>query len=223
MQENQGTQQSTHSQQVSETVGFPPQLQEAPKKGFPKLLLIGILGLILIGGGAFFLLHGGNEEVMSPSPSPQLSEVQGISTSPTLVHTIPPTPTPQTSNKAELSIQILNGTGIPGEAGYLETQLKSLGYTKTQTGNASGPTVTTTTVIFSPSVQADVVDEIKTKLQSIYKLVESQTSSSTSGNDVKITVGLRKGATPKPATSAASTTPRPSVSPTASPSSTPST
>src|SRR3546814_13026593 len=87
------------------------------------------------------------------------------------------------SNKESISIEVLNGTGIGGEAGYLETQLKSLGYTDIKTGNASGATVSVTTITFNTSVSETVVSEITKKLEDIYQKVETKKSSKTCSYD----------------------------------------
>jgi uncharacterized protein YaiE (UPF0345 family) len=206
----------------TETVGFPPQSQPAPKKGFLKWIIIAILGLLLIGGAAFFVLQGG-DDASTPLKTPT---VQGIDFVQTPSPTVAPAVTPEPVNKEGISVELLNGTGIGGEAGYLETQLKSLGYTDIKTGNASGAVVSVTTITFNTSVSETVVSEITKKLEDIYKQVETKTSSNTGSYDVKIIVGLRKGATPKPSTASTpkastSSSPKASSSPTSSPSSTP--
>ncbi len=124
-----------------------------------------------------------------------------------------PTPAPSASpssvDKDQIKIQILNGTGIPGEAAYLQNQLKPLGYTNITAGNADSTTNTTTQVIFASGVSETVKTEITAQLKSIYETVQADTSRSLTSTDIQITTGLKKGATPKPAE-----TPSPTPTPT---------
>lgn len=160
------------------------------------LAIVGVLGFFVFRG----LRSGGN-----PSPTPE-SVVESASATPEA------TPTPSI-DKTKIKIEVQNGTGISGEAAYLQDKLRSLGYTNIKVGNATSQDNTTTTVTFAKSTPQGVVDEITAKLQELYKKVESKTSS-TLKTDVLILTGLRKGATPKPSAA-------PTVKPSASPSGTP--
>ena len=51
--------------------------------------------------------------------------------------------------KGKIAVEILNGTGKPGEAGFLQDKLKALGYTKIEVGNATSQNNISTTVTFS--------------------------------------------------------------------------
>lgn len=184
-------------------VGFP--LQPKPKAGINKWVLI-VLGLLILGGGGVFLFTRGSSN-QEPSPTPT---VAGVTQSPS------PTPTPSPTDKTKVKIEIQNGTGISGEAAYLQGVLKNLGYSNITAGNADNQDYTTTIVTFGKNVGKDVVDEVTKKLEEVYKTVETKTSS-TQKVDILIVTGLRKGATAKPSPS-----PSPKVSPTASPSATPS-
>ena len=125
--------------------------------------------------------------------------------------------TAKPADKSKVKIQIQNGTGITGEAAFLQTQLKTLGYTTVTVGNASSQDQTVTTVTFAKSLSSDSVDELTKKLKELYKEVEVKTVA-TSTNDVVIITGLRKGATVKPS---ATPTLKTSASPTVKASSTP--
>jgi len=148
----------------------------------------------------------------TPTPSSQ----EDLFTPPAVEESQTATPSPVA--KAEVTIQIQNGTGITGEASYLQGILKSLGYSDIKTGNAATQDATTTSITFKSSLSQAVVDEITTKLKTLYDKVETKTSSSTT-YDVVIVTGLRKGATAKPSATATSTS---TSTPTSSPSATPS-
>lgn len=191
------------------SVGFPTMPPQRQKSGGGKLIFV-ILGiLILIGLGVFLFARGGSEENISISPTP----TDFIEETPTPEESVTPTPTTTSIDKTEITIEIKNGTGIAGEAAFLQTKLKALGYSDMSAGNADSQDETTTTVTYSKTTPSTVVDEITKELEAIYTEVTAKTSS-TQKSEVVIVTGLRKGATPKPsatATPTATKTPTPTV------------
>jgi hypothetical protein len=219
MDEDQSQQvepQETVAPMVDETptVGFPVMPTQKPKSGGGKLIFI-ILGiLILIGLGVFLFARNGYEGEVTISPTP----TEFISETPTPEESGTPTPTATSIDKTDIKIEIKNGTGISGEAAFLQTKLKALGYSDISTGNAESQEETVTTVTFSKTAPTSVVDEIKKTLESSYTEVTVKTSSSQSSAAVIVT-GLRKGVTPKPTgTSTSTPTPTATKTPTATPS-----
>jgi hypothetical protein len=199
-------------------VSFPSVGRES-KSGGPKTILIaGILILVAVLGFVVYKSATKSQESATPSPFDNtITPSEETST----VSTPSPAATPKASDKKNVSISILNGTGISGEAAYLQTQLEALGYSDIKAGNASSQDATTTTVVFSKDLASDIVSEITQKLNSIYQKVTTSTSSSAT-TDVVITTGLRKGATAKPSATPTGT-PKATTTPTASPTATPST
>lgn len=202
-------QQGTEAQKepTFQTTPRPPTF---PSESKPKAnigIVILLIVLVVAVGAGWFLLRGPSE-TPSPSPSPTIA---GAVSTPT------PSPTPAV-DKDKIKIKVLNGTGITGEASYLQGQLRSLGYKNVEVGNQDRKDVETTIVTFSKSAPQAIIDEITDKLKALYKEVETKTGSSTSF-DAEIVTGLRKGQTPKPSPTA---TPSPSASPTASPAPSPS-
>lgn len=193
-------------------VGF-PMAQPKPKGRINKLVIFALVLLLLVGGGIFLFSRGSKDNNSGISPTPT---VEGL-TNPTSTPTETATPSPV--DKSDVSIEIQNGTGIPGEAAYLQGVLKSLGYSDIKVSNADSDTHETTTVTFAKSLSSTIVDEITKKLESTYKDVETKTSS-TQKTDVLIVTGLKKGATPKP-TATPTPTPTKTTTPTTSPSATP--
>lgn len=217
MEEDQTQQvetQETVSPMVDETptVGFPVMPTQKPKSGGGKLIFI-ILGiLILIGLGVFLFARNGSEGEVTISPTP----TEFMEETPTPDESGTPTPTTTSIDKTDLKIEVKNGTGISGEAAFLQTKLKALGYSNISTGNAESQEETVTTVTFSKTAPTTVVDEIKKSLESNYEEVTVKTSSSQSATAVIVT-GLRKGVTPKP-TGTTTPTPTATKTPTATPS-----
>ncbi|HTK03812.1 MAG TPA: LytR C-terminal domain-containing protein [Alphaproteobacteria bacterium] len=204
--------QSSFEQPSSSNISFPSVAQPRKSGGQKTLLIIGILILVGILGFVIFKTATKKDEVALDEPTPfdNLTTASEDTTSQT------PTPTPSASpsatvkpaDKSVISIEIQNGTGVPGEAAYLQTQLKNLGYSDIKVGNASSTDATATIVTFGKDVASTIVTEITKKLESIYTTVTTKTA--TSGSNIVIVTGLRKGATAKP-----------SASPSASPSATP--
>ena len=203
----------------SSNVSFPTVGQ--PKKGGSgkTFLIIGTLILVAILGFVIFK-SAGNKEIESTEPTP----IQGVTDEITATPTPSASASPKAISRSGVSIEVQNGTGITGDAAYLQNQLKTLGYTDVKTANATGANVTATKVTFAKSLSQEVVDELTKKLKELYTTVDTTTSTSGTINVVIIT-GLKKGATALPsgtATPKPSTTPTGSASPSASPTTTPS-
>lgn len=230
MEENSQNQpQVAQSMAPRSDVGF-PQPHEAPS-GRSKVIkwVIALVGiLVIVGIGGWFILQDVGDQNATPSPTPD----GGLSTFPTPETSQTPevsaTPTSEPVQKADVKIEVLNGTGTPGDAGFLEKELKALGFSQIETGNADEQKETATTVTFTRELAAPIVDEITSKLKELYNDVTSRKGTLPEDLDVRVVTGVKKGsstttkatASPKPVTSA---TGSPSASPTASPSPTPTT
>ncbi len=193
-----------HDQESPSGVSFPTVGEEKKSGGAKTLLIVGILVLVAILG---FVIY----KSASKKSTDTLGETSPFDnlTTPSSDQTVTPSPSPAaTIDKAKIKIQVQNGTGITGEAAYLQTQLGNLGYKNIKVANSES-TVEATTVTFLSTLDSGVVSEITQKLNSLYQTVTTDTSSS-STFDVVIVAGLKKGATPKPSSS-------PTASPSASP------
>lgn len=216
MDENQENQTQNQSQETTSAtspfsepktpdVGF-PQAQPKPKPKANLLIFVAILVILAIAAAIFFFVRGKSEEgKASPTPTSFARE------------TPEPTETPEALDRSKVKIEAQNGTGIPGEAKFLQDKLKEMGYTNVNVGNAGSQDYSTTVVTFAKNANSTVVKEITDKLEEIYKSVQSKTSSTLS-TDALIITGLRKGQTPKPSATAS---PTPKATSTASPTATP--
>jgi len=194
-------------------VGFPLS-QPKPKKKSNMLGFI-IVGIVVLVGGIIFFVTKGKKESELVSPTPTSGGI--------VISTPSATETPTPAEKEDVSIEVLNGTGIAGEAGYLQDKLKVLGYSDIEVGNADEQDQTITTVTFSDTLDEANKAEIQTELEKLYEDVTVKTSSSITF-EVSIITGLKKGATAKPsatATPKATTTASPTATSTASPTPTP--
>ncbi len=190
-----------------------PQPAARKKGGIGKFIII-FLGLAILGVIGFLVFKGVGGGEATPTETPSVESISG-SSSDTLGSSTSESPSPEPVDKADVSIKVENGTGIAGEAGYLQGILANMGYTKIEVGNADSEDNSATQVTFSADLSQSVIDEITKKLESLYETVKTKTSSTQTSSDVIITTGLRKGSTPKPAsTDAPAATTKASSSPT---------
>jgi len=82
---------------------------------------------------------------------------------PTLVPTTLPTP-----NLSQYKIQIINGSGVPGQASSLESQLRPLGFTQITTGNAPTQITGKAQVTFSSAVPPTAREQVLGILNPLY-------------------------------------------------------
>ncbi len=220
--QNSQMQESSVAQGQTSGVSFPAINEPKKSGGIKTLLIVGVLVLVAILGFVIYKSAGDNAGDVNEEPT-SFDNLTTPSTETLPTFTPAPSTTPSAKvDKTKVRIQIQNGTGITGEAAYLQTQLGNLGYTNVKVGN-SDSTVTATSATYANSLDSAVVTEITQKLNSIYQTVNTQTSAA-STFDVVIVTGLRKGATPKASGSAtpkASGSPTPVASGTKSPSPTP--
>lgn len=194
------------SQAQEDKVSFPTVGESKKSGGAKTLLIIGILVLVGILGYVIYKSATGKSEeleVAEPTPFENMA-------APTAAATPVATPTSSPSaaiDKTKVKIQVQNGTGVAGEAAYLQTQLNGIGYTNVTVGNSPTQDETETQVSFGSSLSSTVVNEITSKLNSVYQTV-TKVSSTSATYDVVIVTGLRKGATPK---ASASPTATPSI------------
>lgn len=189
----------------NEPVGFPGAMPapstQPTSNGNWKWLVILILFLIVIGAVTFFVFKSSRGvSTENASPTPAATDMSNVATP-------VPSPSATPADKTQLKIQVLNGTGIAGEAGLLTSALKALGYTDITAGNASTQNATDTQVTFASTVSQDVVTEITNKLKDMYTSVTTG-NSTLSGFDIQVVTGVRKGQTTQ-----ASASPSPSATP----------
>ncbi len=149
---------------------------------FVFLLAFAVIGA-LIGGLIYY-----KQKVSSPK---MVADV-----SPTPVEATPaPTATPAAMvDISKLKLNILNGSGIKGEAGKVETLLTKAGFTEDNisTGNANTYDYKTTSVALKKGVPDVVFDKVKSALGSGYDVVKGVgTVKDTSSFDVEIIVGKK--------------------------------
>jgi hypothetical protein len=175
----------------------PDTTKEVDKKGKPNLKVIITVGVILllfgilIGGVFYYRSNVGDEaEEATSSPSEEIVTNETITESPTST----PTPTPEEElDLSNYSVNILNGSGIAGEAGRASSLLEELGFSELDTGNADSYEYTTTVISLKKEVPDGVYEKIKESLSTDYIVEKSDEAlEEDSTYDVVITVGSRK-------------------------------
>lgn len=174
------------------------------KKKNPAAVLIIIIVVVLLIAG--FLIYRQSKK----STQTQIRVIEKTTPSPTEKPKI---------DKGTVKIQVLNGTGTPGQAGTAVDALKKAGYSadNIKTGNAKDYTHTVATIAGKTGFE-EIVSDIKTALSSLFDTitVDSSPLGTDSQFDVVITTGGKLYETPTP-TKAAS----PSATLTPSPTNTP--
>lgn len=100
-----------------------------------------------------------------------------------------PTPTAAQVSKATYTIEVLNGSGISGEAGKVRDVLEKEGYSVSDIGNANNSSFTDTIISAKPSVSSSWMDGIKTLLGKNYSVSEGDQLPDSSKTDVVVKVG----------------------------------
>jgi len=194
MEENQTQSMPVVQQQE---VSF-PQPKGLDKGNSNKKIIVAVVGVVLIvvfGGWLILRSSSGGSSTASPTP------VGGLSSFPTPDVATPmpspsPTPSPSPIAKDKVKIEVLNGTGIPGEATFLQKELSKLGFENIEIGNADTQDQKETIVTYSRELDAATADEITQKLEGIYEKVRTRKASVSGGFDVSIKTGPRKTSSP---------------------------
>lgn len=194
---------------------------QPPKSGNKKPIVIAVVILAIIAAiGAYLFLNQQNktnEEKSAVEDSKQL--------------TLTPTPTKKPIDRKTVKIQVLNGTGTPGQASTAKEALVEAGYLEDniETDNADEYDNTTTTISVKSGFE-EVAEDIKKALEADFDeiIIESSPLDEVGDYDVVVTTGgeIYEEATPTKAPTSAlqptTTTPSPSptgqLTPTLSPS-----
>lgn len=83
-----------------------------------------------------------------------------------------PTTTP-VPDKSSVKIQVLNGSGVAGQAKKTADAITALGYNNITTGNAPDSTASATTVSYKSSTPKNFIEDITSVLKKIYSSVAS--------------------------------------------------
>lgn len=163
--------------------------KETNKKSFSFLKFIFILLLVLgfislVGGGIYYY----QKNVMAPTDFDSDQKTSDES-SPT------PTSTPKVEeiDYSTLKVNILNGSGIAGEAGKAKALLDEFEFSSVETGNASSYNFTDTIISLKEEVNSQIYENISEALSENYSVAKNDKSLDTNSDyDIVITVGSKK-------------------------------
>lgn len=191
-----------------------PQPGSSKTKTFLIIFLV-ILGIgLVVGSGILYF----NKKTKEQSPETEAKPFEETSSIPSSV----PTPTESAGkvNLSDYNVQILNGSGTPGEAGKVKALIEKEGLEDIETGNAKSYDYTTTEVQMVSDIPDSVYKTIEKALTTAgYSVKKGSTLDDDSDYDIIITVGSKKvgGAS----TSGSAVTPTPKLSPVTTPTTSP--
>lgn len=178
-----------------------PGSKKKKKGGKGLLIVIAVLIIAAIGAGVWFIFSEpevDDDFIATTSPTPVTSEST-------------PTPTQEPIERSEIRIQVLNGTGIGGQAASTQEELEDLGYEDIEIGNADNQDFEAMSITFDEDVPQGVRDEIVSAFEEIFEEVDSE-ESELSDFDVVIITGYPTGHTPTPTDApTATSTPTPTA------------
>lgn len=167
---------------------FPPQVDDmasgTSNKGGKGLLIFVIVLVFLAVGVVGFVVYKSNS--MSKAPLvPEPTPTSGMT------ETIEPTatPAPGITDKSEVKIQILNGSGVVGQAGKIATALEKEDFKTPETANYDGDKQSDTTVSYTAAVDKSLVDEVVTVLKKTFTTVNATVSATLTDFDIQIVTG----------------------------------
>lgn len=159
------------------------------KKLFWLFLFLLIAGLV-VGGFFYYRSRVGGEPGSGSSETP--------TSAPTAEATSTPTPAEEVKLDS-LKVSILNGAGIPGEAGKVQALLEEAGFADFETGNADNYNYTVTEVRLKGGVSTKAFDAIKEALDEYNVVNQEEVLEEDSEFDLEIIVGTKEAAsTPTP-------------------------
>ena len=163
--------------------------ESAGEKGSKaKIIIIIIVVAVILG-----IIAGGFYYYRSKVSSPQ--EPTKPSTTTETVVTPQPTEEPVTEeiDFSEFSVSILNGSGVPGEAGNAESLMSDLEFSSVDTGNAESYDYENTEVSLKDGLPEGVYSKIEEALTGVYNVTLSETTlDEDSSFDIIIIVGSKK-------------------------------
>lgn len=172
-----------------QTINYPGISEKRGPSFFNKKILFAVLVLLLVagllGGGIYFYqsqIKKASEPITAPPPSSVV---------------VAPTPTPQTVDLSAYSVQILNGSGIIGEAGKVKTLLEEQGFKEFTTGNAKSFEFTNTEVSMKVNIEEAAFDKIKQALGENYTVIKADPLEDNSKYNIVITIGKKASETSK--------------------------
>lgn len=155
-----------------------------------KLIILGILILLVLGGSFYFFSNRGEE-----NSEEEITISESEFTEPQITSTPEPTPQPTPSpasvsfDRSKFTLRVLNGTDTKGMASSVSAKLKDLGYKIERTGNASE---SAQTLVKVKSGVADLLSQLIKDLAPDFKAVEGTQLKDSDPSDAEIILGPKQ-------------------------------
>ena len=156
----------------------------------PFLIVLTVLSLIaIITGGIFYY-----QKNVASNSEESVEKAEESTAEPTTSPEPTATPTEEmTVDYSKYTLQILNGSGIPGEAGSVQDLLNDLDFKSVAKGNATSYDFEQTTVALKEGAPDQVFTDISKALSTTYDVAsKSEVLKASSSYDVVVTVGIKK-------------------------------
>lgn len=165
-----------------------PVMPQIKRSDSPNPLLIIIPGIFLLGallGGIYFYQKGVSKlSSAEPTPGPDYSNT--VTPSPTQ------TPASTQVDLTKYPINVMNGSGTPGQAGTVKDLLTGAGFKVSAAGNASSYDYTKTVIKVKADVPQEFVTKLSEALSKSYILDTNQSLATSSADSVQVIVGSTK-------------------------------
>lgn len=177
----------SEDENVPQATNFPADLQV--REDFPsgkgnifKTGTVVVAVLAIFGGGFWFY--------QSKLQTDTASKVAGESTE------VSPTPEPVSDeneiNFSDYNVQILNGSGVPGEAAKVQKMLEEQGFEDFTVGNAKSYSHKETEIAIVVGTPKEVLNEVKSSLGKNYTIKEAKELDTASDFDIVVIIGSKK-------------------------------
>ncbi len=148
--------------------------------------------VIFVVVGGFIFLNGSRLaefQLLKFNPFTKGASEPQISSSPSPTSAVNPDLGQMISDKGQISVNVINGTGTAGQAGRVKTMLENLGFSDITTANSENPASLVTKVEFAGDIASEVKSEVEKELSLTFETVETGDLSSDSNFKIVITTG----------------------------------
>ena len=161
----------------------PLPIPQTNKNSFMKIFIISFVVTVIVAAIGGFVLW--NKRSSTPFVDLTPTPTRPVVETPTAA------PTQAQINKAELKVQVLNGSGTAGEAGRVESLLEADGFETIETGNADNYDYAETIIQLKASLPTEFFNQIENVLVP-YEVEAGETLTDDSDYDVVVIVGSTK-------------------------------
>lgn len=154
-----------------------------------RSFVLGFVGFIILGIVIGLFFFGVLQSPFGKINTADLTKTSVLTLTSVPAPTVVAEITPSEELAASATIQILNGTGITGQAAKASKIIEEIGFEDVEVDNADEQDATNTTVVFSSKIPEGVQKKIITEFEKTFSKVNSSISSESADFDIVITTG----------------------------------